>query len=145
MSIIANVTLFFLSLFDPFTLGNAFSRFQYLNDADNKNINIASELNSLVRFLQQMNNQNPLRLVEIVKESHCPSFNHILYMVRKGLFKNMHRNQIRDSLRFFKKTFYSESFSSSIIHEAIKILENLKLSMEDQRKMKYPLKSCAIW
>jgi hypothetical protein len=137
MSILAEVTIFFLSVLKifkgdgPVTLGNALSRFQNLYYKYNKDINVGSELNTYVKSLNQLNDQQPAQLLVIAKESHCPVFNYYLHLVRKGI-------QF-DPLQCFKSLKLSDGFdlalnvtSVKVIGEAIEILENLKL--KDQSK-----------
>jgi hypothetical protein len=89
------VALFVLSLLimstsesdvKPVTPENALSEFLYFSDADEKNIKVASELDIVVKSLFQLNDQNPLRLLEVARESHSLVFNHILLMVREKIF-----------------------------------------------------------
>jgi hypothetical protein len=141
MSIITNVTLFFISVLkmfkgydpvtlknDPVTLDNALCKFRELNKADIENINKHSEIDAFLKSLHQLNNQHPLQLLEIAKESHCLAFNHILHLIPVGDFQNTYLNA-KDTCSLFEefKTSTLETASSNFIYEAFKILENLKL------------------
>jgi hypothetical protein len=140
------VTLFILSLLIMFNKGsdiapvtpeNVVAKFLYLDDAHNKKRNVDSELDDLVKSICQLNNQNPLRLVEVAKESHCLLFNHVLYMVRWGRFFRDRYSGVTPLLRAFKQAEKSNALKWScrnFVYDAYKILENLKLKLEDQSK-----------
>jgi hypothetical protein len=143
MSIVAGVTFFFMSILnlfkgeanDPVTLKNSLSRFQHLYYDLNKDINVASKLNAYVEAVILLDDQHPLQLLEVGKESHCLAFNYFLYLIRREKFPfRASENFAENCLKSFKMSgeFVASSTVRNVIIEAIEIFKNLEL--KDQCK-----------
>jgi hypothetical protein len=110
---------------NPVAFQNPLSRFQDLFYLEEENPNWDAELDEFVKSLCQLNDQDPIKLLEFAKDSHCLAFNYTLHQVRTGNFQeidNFFCDYVEDD-----RHFYMNQTSENLIKEAIDILGNLKL------------------
>jgi hypothetical protein len=109
------------------TFRNALSRFQYLYYADRKDLKWEIERDEFVKYICQLNDQHPIQLSEVAKDSHCLAFNRMLHDIRVS----SDISKLTFPLHFFeesKKQYNLRHLSFDIIFEAtIMLKEELKL------------------